>query len=80
MSDEVNYLLSILKKERYAAMDCWIPTDLTNKIYAGEFLDYLESILDGEISPCPRVYELKDIKMRQLMHLWIIYANLLVMH
>ena len=29
-----------------------------------KFLDYLESTLDDEISPCVRVYELEDINKR----------------
>ena len=62
MSDEVDYLLSILGKERYAAIDCWMPTDPADKNDAGKFLDYLESTLDDEISPCVRVYELEDVK------------------
>ena len=64
MSDEVDYLLSILGKEGYAAMDCWMPTDPADKNDAGKFLDYLESTLDDEISPCVRVYELEDVKKR----------------
>ena len=31
---------------------------------AGKFLDYIESTLDEEISPCVRVYELEDVKKR----------------
>ena len=64
MSDEVDYLLSILGKEGYAAMDCWIPTDPADKTYAGKFLDYLASTLDEEISTFVKVYELKDVKKR----------------
>ena len=65
MSDEVDYLLSILGKEGYAAMDCWMPTNPADKDDAGKFLDYLESTLDDEISPCIRVYELEDVKKRR---------------
>ena len=61
---EMNYLLFILGKEGYAAMDHWILTNPTDKNYAEKFLDYLESILDDEISPHVRVYELEDIKKR----------------
>ena len=43
MSDEVDYLLSILGKKGYAAIDCWMPTDPADKYDAGTFLDYLES-------------------------------------
>ena len=64
MSDEVDYLLSILGKEGYGAMDCWMPTDPADKIDAGTFLDYLKNTLDDKISPCVRVYELEDVKRR----------------
>ena len=64
MSDEVDYLLSILAKEGYAAMDRWMFTDPVDKNDAGKFLDYLGSILDDEISPCGKVYELEDVKKR----------------
>ena len=49
-SDEVDYLLSILGKEGYAAMDHWMTTDPADKYDSGKFLDYLESTLDDEIS------------------------------
>ena len=62
MSDEVDYYLSILGKEGYAAMDHWMLTDPADKNDAGKFLDYLESTLDDEISPHVRVYELEDVK------------------
>ena len=62
MSDEVDYLLSILRNKGYSAMDHWMPTDSADKNDAGKFLDYLEITLDDEISPCVRVYELEDIK------------------
>ena len=64
MSNEVNYLLSILGKEGYAAIDCWMPTDPADIYDAWKFLNYLESILDDEISPCVKVYELEDAKKR----------------
>ena len=51
MSDEVDYFLSILKKEGYAAMDDWMTTAPADKNDIGVFLDYLESTLDDEISP-----------------------------
>ena len=54
----------MLGKEGYDAMDCWMPTDSADKNDARKFLNYLESTLDNEISPCVRVYELKDIKKR----------------
>ena len=64
MSDEVDYFLSILGKEGYAAMDHRMPTDPADKNDAGKFLDYLESTLDDEISLCVRVYKLEDVKKR----------------
>ena len=45
-------------------MDCWIPTEPTDKNDAGKFLNYLEGTLDDEISPCIRVFELEDVKKR----------------
>ena len=41
-----------------------MPMDPADKNDAGKFLDYLESTLDDEISPCVRVYELEDVKKR----------------
>ena len=82
-TDEVDYLLSIFGKEEYAAMDCWILTDAADKNDAEKFLDYLESNMCDEISPCVIVYELEISRrgqMSHLMHLWIIYADLLSMH
>ena len=63
-TDEVDYLLSILRNEGYAAMDHWMPTDPADKDDARKFLDYLESTLDYEISPCVKVYELECINKR----------------
>ena len=45
-------------------MHHWMPTDPTDKNDAGKFFNYLESILDDEISPHVRVYELEDVKKR----------------
>ena len=45
-------------------MHCWMPTDPADKNDAGKFLNYLESTLDDEISPCGRVYHLQDVKKR----------------
>ena len=45
MSDEVDYLLSILGKEGYAAMNHWMLTDPTDKNDVGRFQDYLEITL-----------------------------------
>ena len=39
MSDEMDYLLSILGKEGYSARDPWMPTDPTDKNDAGKVLD-----------------------------------------
>ena len=60
----MDYLLSTLRKEGYAAMDGWMPTDPANKNYAGKFIDYIDSTLDDEICPHIRVFELEDIKKR----------------
>ena len=54
----------MLGKEGYATIDCWMPTDLADKNDTGKNLDYLESTLDDEISPCVRVYQLEDMKKR----------------
>ena len=83
MSDEVDYLLSILGKEGYADMDHWMPTDPTDKNDAGKFFDYIESTLNDEISPYVRAYELEDVKKRteettDALIDWC--ANLLTMH
>ena len=64
ISDEVEYLLSILAKEGYAVMDHWMPTDPADKSDTGKFLNYLESTLEDEISPHVRVYKLEDVKKR----------------
>ena len=59
----LHYLLCILGKEGYTAMDCWVPTDEAHKWDLEKFFDYLESTLDDEI-PQVWVYELEDIKKR----------------
>ena len=64
MSNGMDYLLSILGKEGYAAIDCWMPTDPEDKNDTVKFLNYLESTLDKEISPHVRVNELEDVKKR----------------
>ena len=64
MSDKVDNLLSILGKDWYGAMDCWMPTAPGDKNDVGKFLNYLESTMDDEISPWVRVYELEDVKKR----------------
>ena len=66
MKDEehLDYLLCILGKEGYTAMDCWVPTDGVHKQDLKKFLDYLENTLDNVISPQVWVYELEDIKKR----------------
>ena len=60
----LDYLLCILGKEGYAAMDHWFPTDEANKHDPEKFLNYLKSTLDDEISPWVCLCELKDIKKR----------------
>ena len=57
-----DYLLYILEKEGYVAMDCWVLSDEGHKCNPEKFLDYIESTLDDEISPWVCVYELEDVK------------------
>ena len=64
--EHLDYLLCILGKEGYAAMDCWVPTDEANKCDPEKFLNYLESTLDDKISPQVWVYELEDINKRSV--------------
>ena len=45
-------------------MDRWVPADEAHKNDPVKFLDYIESILDDEISPQVCVYELEDITNR----------------
>ena len=60
----LDYLLCILGKEGYVAMDCWVPPDEGHKWDPEKFLDYIKSSLDDEISPWVCVYELEDVKKR----------------
>ena len=62
--EKLDYLLCILGKEGYAAMDIWIPADEAHKNDPVKFLDYIESMLDDEISQWVHVYELEDITKR----------------
>ena len=62
--EKLDYLLCILGKEGYAAMDRWVPADKAHKNDPVKFLDYIESMLDDEISPRVHVYELEDITKR----------------
>ena len=62
--EHLDYLLCILGKEDYAAMDCWVTPDECHKQDSQKFLNYIESALDDEISPQVRVYELEDVKKR----------------
>ena len=64
VQEKLDYLLCILGKEGYAAMDRWVPTDEAHKNDPVKFLDYIESTLDDEISPQIHVYELEDITKR----------------
>ena len=57
MSNEVDYLLSILGKEGYTSMDHWIPSDPADKNNPGKFPGW------WDIS-CVRVYEMEDVKKR----------------
>ena len=47
----LDYLLCILGKEGYAAMDHWVPPNEGHKQDPEKFLNYIESTLDDEISP-----------------------------
>ena len=83
ISDEVDYLLSILGREGYAAMDHRMPTDPADKNDDGKFLDYLESTLDDEMSPMWESMSWRMSRrgqMRQLRQLLIIYTNLLAVY
>ena len=60
--DHLDYLLCILGKEGYVAMDCWVPLDEGHKWDPEKFLNYIKSTLDDEISPWVHVYELEDVK------------------
>ena len=83
MSDEVDYLLSILGKEGYAALHCWMPTDSTDKYDVGKFLNYLESTWMIRSLPVLQSMNWKMSRrgqMRQLMHSLIVYSNLLTVY
>ena len=60
----LDYLLCILGKEGYAAMDYLVPTDEAYKWDLEKFLNYLETTLDDKISPWVQVNELEDVKKR----------------
>ena len=60
----LDYLLCILGKEGYVAMDHWVPLNENHKGNPEKFLNYIESTLDDEISPWVHVYELEDVKKR----------------
>ena len=62
--EKLDYLLCILGKEGYDAMDRWVPADEAHKNDPVKFLDYIGSTLDDEISPWVCVYELEDITKR----------------
>ena len=62
--EKLDYLLCILGKEGYATMDRWVPADEAHKNDPVKFLDYIENMLDDEISPRVHVYELEDITKR----------------
>ena len=49
--EKLGYLLCIWGKEGYATMDRWVPADEAHKNNPVKFLDYIESMLDDEISP-----------------------------
>ena len=62
--EKLDYLLCILGKEGYAAMDRWVPADEAHKNDPKKFLEYIESMLDEEMFPQVHVYELEDITKR----------------
>ena len=62
--EKLDYLLCILGKESYATIDRWVPADEAHKNDPMKFLDYIESMLDNEISLQVCVYELEDITKR----------------
>ena len=62
--EKLDNLLCILGKEGYATMDRCVPADEMHKNDPAKFLDYIESMLDDEISPRVSVYKLEDITKR----------------
>ena len=60
----LDYLLCILGKEGYVAIDHWVLLDEGHKWNPEKFLDYIKSTLDDEISPGVHVCELEDVKKR----------------
>ena len=62
--ETLDYLLCILGKQGYAAMDRWVLADDAHKNNPAKFLDYIQSTLDDKISPQVHVYELEDITKR----------------
>ena len=48
--EHLDYLLCILGKEGYAAMDHWVPPDEGHKQDPDKFIDYIKSTLDDKIS------------------------------
>ena len=62
--EHLDYLLCILGKEGYAAMDHWVLLDEGHKQDPEKFLNYIESTLDEEISPQVHIYELENVQKR----------------
>ena len=62
--EKLDYLLCILGKEGYTAMDRWVPADEVHKNDPKKFLDYIESTLYNEVSPRVHVYQLGDTTKR----------------
>ena len=60
----LDYLLCILGKEGYTAVDCWVPPVEGHKWDPEKFLNYIKSTLDDEISQWVHAYELEDVKKR----------------
>ena len=64
-----DYLLCILGKEGYVAMDCCVPPDQGHKQDPEKFLDYIESTLDDEIFPTQSLSMNWRMSRRGLMNL-----------
>ena len=68
--EKLDYLLCILGKEGYAAMDRWIPADEAHKNDPTKFLDCIESTLDDKISPRVCVWARRHQKEVWQIHRW----------
>ena len=62
--EKLDYLLAILSKDRYAAIDHGVPATAQNKTKHNKFLDCIECTLDNEISPLFCIYKQEGIKKK----------------